>query len=135
MKAKKTGRRWGLAVLYLGGTMTNSRVALVGLGVAAASLLVSCSSTFPTSSCGSIQASDYDQSCSTAADCVAVAEGDSCKGLFCVDCPNAAINVSAQGEYERALQGIKGTTVGCPCPSNPPGVSNVICDAGVCRFN
>jgi hypothetical protein len=106
--------------------MTNSRVVLVGLGVLAASLLASCSSM-----CGSIQASDYDQSCSTALDCVAVAEGDSCNGLFCVDCANAAINVSAQAEYEAALQSIKGSTVVCPCPEG----ATATCDAGVCSLN
>ncbi len=105
--------------------MTNSRFVLVGLGVAAASLLASCST------CGSIQASDYDQSCSTASNCVAVAEGDSCEGLFCVDCANAAINVSAQAEYEPNLKSIGGATGICPCPSGP----TVTCDAGVCSLN
>lgn len=107
--------------------MTKSRFVLVGLGVVAARLLASCSS----STCGSIQASDYDQSCSTRSDCVAVAEGDSCKGLFCVDCANAAINVSAQAEYEAALQSIKGPTGICPCPEG----ATVTCDAGVCSLN
>jgi hypothetical protein len=105
--------------------MTNSRFVLVGLAVVAAGLLVSCST------CGSIEASDYDQTCSTASDCVGVAEGDSCKGLFCVDCANAAINVSAQAEYESALQSINGATGICPCPANP----TVACDAGVCVLN
>jgi hypothetical protein len=107
--------------------MTKSRFVLVGLGVVAAVFLASCST------CGNIQAAEYDQSCSTASDCVAVAEGDSCKGLFCIDCANAAINVSAQAEYEATLQSIKGPTAICPCPEG--GGPTVICNAGVCRFN
>jgi len=110
-----------LAVLYSGGTMTNSRFVLVGFGVVATSLLASCST------CGSIQASDYDQSCSTASDCVVVAEGDSCNGLFCVDCGNAAINVSAQAQYEANLNSIGGQTGICPCPAD----RTATCDAGV----
>jgi hypothetical protein len=105
--------------------MTNSRLVLVGLAVGVASLLASCST------CGSIWASDYDQSCSAPSDCVAVAEGDSCMGLFCVDCANAAINVSAEAEYETALENIKGPTGICPCPSG----ATVTCDAGVCGLN
>jgi hypothetical protein len=110
--------------------MTNSRYLLVGLGVVAASLLVSCSST-SSSACGSIQASDYDQSCSTASDCVGVAEGDSCKGLFCIDCANAAINVSAAAQYEAEFKRKVGATIVCPCPI---GIT-VTCDAGVCGLN
>ncbi len=100
--------------------MTNARFILVGVGVVAASLLASCSN------CGSIQASDYDQSCSTASNCVVVSEGDSCRGLFC-NCGNAAINVSAQAEYNANLQSIGGTAL-CPCPEG----ATATCDAGVC---
>jgi hypothetical protein len=103
--------------------MANSHLVLVGLGVVAASLLGSCSKL-----CGSIHASDYDQSCSTASDCVVVAEGDSCNGLFCVDCGNAAINVSAQAQYDENLKNLGGQTGICPCPE---GVG-ATCDAGVC---
>jgi hypothetical protein len=52
-------------------------------------------------------------------------------GLFCVDCANAAINVSAEAEYETALENIKGPTGICPCPSG----ATVTCDAGVCGLN
>ena len=102
--------------------MTSARVVLVGLGVGAATLLVACSTT-----CGSIQAADYDQSCSTASDCVAVTEGNSCtSGIFC-NCTNAAINVSAQAEYEANLKTV-GTIALCPCPEG----ATPTCDAGVC---
>jgi len=109
--------------------MTNSRFVLVGFGVVAASLLVSCSSTSSGPGCGSIQASDYDQSCSTASDCVGIAQGDSCTGLFC-NCTNAAINVSAQAEYEANLNSTVGKVLACPCPIG----ATAICDAGVCEL-
>ena len=105
--------------------MINPRLVLIGLGAVAATVLASCSNT---SSCGSIQASDYDQSCSIPSDCVVVAEGDSCNGLFCVDCGNAAINVSAQARYEANLNSIGGQTGICPCPADRIAT----CDAGVC---
>jgi hypothetical protein len=108
--------------------MTSSRFVLIGLGALAATVLASCSSS---SACGSIQASDYDQSCSVASDCVVVAEGDSCTGLFCVDCGNAAINVSAKARYEANLKSIGGQTGVCPCPAGPTPT----CDAGVCGLN
>src|SRR5277367_1793319 len=107
--------------------MSKTRFVLVAVGVVFASLLASCSSS---GLCGSIQASNYDQSCSTASDCVVVAEGDSCTGLFCVDCGNAAINVSAQAQYDENLKNIGGHTGVCPCPL---GVG-ATCDAGVCSL-
>ncbi len=106
--------------------MFNARFVLLGLG--AAGLLASCSSPF-SASCGTIQASEYDQSCSSAFDCVGVAEGDSCKGILCVNCINAAINVAGQSRYETDLKSkTGGPGVDCPCTANPP----VTCKAGVC---
>ncbi len=107
------------------GAMANFRFTL-GLMFVVASLSASCASS--NSTCGSIRASDYDQSCLTASDCVAVAQGDSCKEFFCVDCANVAINVSAEAAYEAALQSIQGPAGVCPCTPQP----TVICDAGVC---
>jgi hypothetical protein len=105
--------------------MTNLRIVLVCFG--AAGLLASCGNT-----CGTIQASNYDQSCSSASDCVGVAEGDSCKGIFCVDCVNAAVNVSAEPQYEADLKNKTAGGLGlvCPCPADPP----VTCKAGVCSL-
>jgi hypothetical protein len=48
--------------------------------------------------CGTIQASDYDQSCAKAADCAGVTVGDLCT-IGCTDCTNAAINVTSLAQY------------------------------------
>jgi hypothetical protein len=109
--------------------MSNSRFVLVGFGVVAAGFLASCSSSSDT--CGSIQASDYDRSCSTASDCIGVPEGDSCKGIFCRDCIDAAINVSAEARYAADFKSTVGATVVCPCPIG----QSVTCDAGVCSVD
>ncbi len=45
-----------------------------------------------------IQASNYDQSCKTDSDCVAVSEGNACIPGF-GNCPMATINVGAMAQY------------------------------------
>jgi hypothetical protein len=45
-----------------------------------------------------IQSSNYDQSCKTDSDCVAVSEGNACYPGF-LNCPTATINVGAQSQY------------------------------------
>jgi hypothetical protein len=78
--------------------------------------------------CGTIRASDYNQSCSSDSDCVGITEGDFCDAI-CVDCVNAAINVAAESQYEADLES-KNAGAGevCPCASGPP----VTCKAGTC---
>jgi hypothetical protein len=79
--------------------------------------------------CGTIQAADYDQSCSRDSDCFGVTVGDFCNAI-CVDCINAAINVAAESQYEADLESKNAGAAGvCPCPSPPP----VTCKAGICN--
>jgi hypothetical protein len=76
--------------------------------------------------CGTIMASDYDQTCTTASDCVGVSEGNFCEAICA--CNNAVINVSAQTQYETDLAKKENTPKVCPCPSG----QSPVCDAGVC---
>ncbi len=64
-----------------------------------------------------IQASNYDQSCTTDSDCIAVGEGNAC--YVCeIECTSAAINKSAESQYKAdvaktpAAEG--GASCGCP---------------------
>ncbi len=102
--------------------MIRSRIFLGCLG--AAGLLVSCSP------CGAVQAADYDQSCSSASDCVGVSVGNFCDASACTNCVNAAINVAAQSQYQADFNARKGATRLCPCAA-PPAVS---CKVGVCSL-
>jgi hypothetical protein len=75
---------------------------------------------------GTIKASDYDQACTTAADCVAVIDGNLCGSCFC---PNAAINQSALSAYNAGVTAAGGPSPSdCFCPALPP----VACTNGVC---
>lgn len=80
--------------------------------------------------CGTIKASDYDQSCEVDSDCVAEPEGDFCGSNICTDCAGAVISVKAQAKYETDLNSKITTPFFCPCPSSPPAV----CDHGKCGF-
>jgi hypothetical protein len=74
---------------------------------------------------GTILASDFDQSCASAADCAAVYQGSLCTECFC---PNAAVNgKGGLSAYEAAIAGKTGNGL-CECPESPPPV----CNAGVC---
>lgn len=79
--------------------------------------------------CGTITASDYDQSCSSDSDCVGVPEGDLCDPDLCIDCVGGAINVSAQSQYQADLQSKNsGAPMVCSCPMGP----RVACNSGTC---
>ena len=59
-----------------------------------------CAPVFDGGGCkGPIEASSYDQSCTTDTDCVAISAQDSCS-LCAFNCNNATINVSAMTRYE-----------------------------------
>ncbi len=73
-----------------------------------------------------INASSYNTSCTKDSDCVAVFSGSFC-GHTCA-CENAAINVSAQAQYEADLSS-EGPPE-CPCPASPA----VACDRGACAL-
>jgi hypothetical protein len=78
-----------------------------------------------------IQASSYNQSCTTASDCVAVSEGNACYPGF-LDCPQATINVGAQARYNadvaRTNGGICSVMTSCTLESSP------CCLGGTCQM-
>jgi hypothetical protein len=81
-----------------------------------------------------IRASDYDQSCTTASDCVAVQEGDTCTDECGICFAHAAINQGALEHYRADLRATiaAGKSVQwfqCPCPSRTP---QPCCQAGRC---
>jgi hypothetical protein len=78
--------------------------------------------------CGTIRAADYDQTCSVDSDCVGVHEGDLCQTTQCTNCTNAAIRGSAEAKYQADLSAKVASPIVCPCPLGPP----VICAKGVC---
>ncbi len=79
-----------------------------------------------------IQASSFDQSCKVDSDCVAVGEGDVCYPCI-VACSNAAINVSAKGQYDSVVSNTaptnNGDTTNCNCPAS----FNPCCRDGICH--
>jgi hypothetical protein len=80
---------------------------------------------FVGSACGStlIEARDYNQACTTNADCALVSEGDQCSP--CGGCQTAAINVADQTKYTRDATALKNA---CPPRLGPP----VACAAAAC---
>lgn len=89
-----------------------------------------------------IDANDYDRTCTTAADCVAIVADPSGGCQYCA-CPNAAINKSDLAKEQAAANAWNAT-----CPANPGAVCGacqesivvcnvelcqvVVCDGGVC---
>jgi hypothetical protein len=61
-----------------------------------------------------IVASDYDQSCQQASDCISIGEGDGCNCGS--SCPNAAINVAGQAKWLAKLQ------------QTPAGAARLVCN-------
>jgi hypothetical protein len=74
--------------------------------------------------CSAIQASDYDQSCVVNSDCVAVAQGDTCRRCAC---QSGAINRAALAGYHPVF-GSSGPVCFCPFFGVPT------CVAGVCTL-
>jgi hypothetical protein len=82
--------------------------------------------------CGTIEASNYDQSCSTDSDCVGVPQGDLCDSSTCVNCVGAAINQSAQARYQSDLESRNsGVAEKCACLINGP---TPVCSGGICTL-
>jgi hypothetical protein len=83
----------------------------------------------------SIEASEFQRSCSVDSDCVAIYEGTiGCCGL---GCPNAAVNQVGYSAYETA---VSTRTPTCsprpPCNySRPVCRGGVACSNGTCTFN
>jgi hypothetical protein len=79
-----------------------------------------------------IQASNYDQSCTTDTDCVAVAEGNFCyPGAG--NCPNAAISKSANAQYQADTA--KTRAASCYAPGNCGTGPGPCCLGGTCSFS
>jgi hypothetical protein len=76
-----------------------------------------------------IQASNYDQTCTTDSDCVAVAEGNFC---FPPNCPSAAINVSATAQYNADVAMTNAAI--CGGASSCPTFSGPCCRGGSCSL-
>jgi hypothetical protein len=75
-----------------------------------------------------IQASNYDQSCTTDMDCVAMAEGNACSLIS--PCANAAINRGALAQYQSDIaQAPCYALAGCPAGFGP------CCRQGSCQMN
>ena len=79
-----------------------------------------------------IQAANYDQSCMTDTDCVAVAEGDFCSP-GAGNCPNAAISKSAYAQYQADTA--KTRAASCYAPGNCGTEPGPCCVAGRCHFD
>jgi hypothetical protein len=79
-----------------------------------------------------IQASNYDQSCKTSSDCIAVGEGNACYGCS-IPCASAAINLHAKLQYDtdvaKTLAGRFAGSPGCHCPAD----FGPCCIGGVCH--
>jgi hypothetical protein len=69
--------------------------------------------------CGTILASDYDQTCTSAADCAAVSDGDFCTPNRCTNCTTAFVNTGAEALYESDMAKKVSVPALCPCPSGP----------------
>jgi hypothetical protein len=74
--------------------------------------------------CGSIRASEYDQSCAVDSDCVTEPEGNFCGSNHCTNCAGAVVSVKAQALYEADLASKISTPFICPCPPGPSAVCN-----------
>ena len=78
-----------------------------------------------------VQASNYDQSCKTDGDCIAVAEGNGCDvGAF--NCPNAAINKGAYAQYQSDVA--ETASALCRAPSGCGAGFGPCCRGGKCQM-
>lgn len=78
--------------------------------------------------CGSstLSATDYDQSCAVASDCVAVLVGDMCE----CSCEYEAISATGKSAYDEDRAAIECSVVCSPCPDGPA----VLCStSGTCE--
>jgi hypothetical protein len=79
--------------------------------------------------CGTISASDYDQTCAKDSDCTGVTDGNLCSHI-CTNCIDATINVRAVAQYNADFAKKVSEPGVCPCPLGPTPV----CNAGKCGF-
>jgi hypothetical protein len=88
--------------------------------------LVACNSS---SSTVDIRASNYDQSCTQASDCMVISEG-SC----CPQCAFAAINKNASSAYQADEKKRQEACAGAKCALPPCAPAQLVCNAGKCGF-
>jgi hypothetical protein len=75
-----------------------------------------------------IRASNYDQSCATDTDCVAITEGNACSLIG--PCPTGAINKGSYARYQADTAGLPCFSISsCPVHAGP------CCRAGSCQMN
>ena len=96
-----------------------------GLGVVV--FVIACAAAC-SSSPKTIVATDYDQTCATAADCVLIDEGSSC----CSACGNAAINKKDLARYQSDAAQRRSACAGVGCPAIACAFSAAVCTAGKC---
>jgi hypothetical protein len=79
-----------------------------------------------------LQASNYDQSCTVDTDCYAAGFGNPCAA--CINCPNGAINKAAEPQYLADLkQAVSGKHVPiCGCFDFS---GELCCSGGTCHLN
>lgn len=80
-----------------------------------------------------VLASHFDQSCSKAADCVAVAEVTVSSRLCAIDCPRVAINVSAKAAFDSASAAARATCSGVST-ADCIGLGGAICIGHHCEL-
>ncbi len=88
--------------------------------------------TCTDASAQTILASNFDQSCKTDSDCIAVAEGNSCYACS-LSCPNAAINRSALSTYQSDVAKAIPPEARCGGPVHCPAAFPPCCRSGACR--
>jgi hypothetical protein len=76
-----------------------------------------------------LSASDYDQSCQTADECIAVFIGELCAGDC--RCANDAINQSSLDEYTKDIEPASDCTSELACKCAAPQLA---CEAGRCKL-
>jgi hypothetical protein len=83
-----------------------------------------------------LEAKNYDRTCASVADCMAIIEGTAgCCG-FGITCPNAAISQGALPQYMSDVQLATTCAIQPPCtpPNQGPCSGRIACTAGMCAL-
>jgi hypothetical protein len=109
----------------------------VGPGATAASCLdvssdMLCCAVKEDAGCTEIQASSYDQTCTSHSDCVTVNVGNACEEcVFACGISVGAISVEAMAQYAADVDKTPAAVVSCGCPSEQ--VIRPCCRSGQCH--
>ena len=87
-------------------------------------LLVGCNSA----PAPNIRATDFDQTCTQATDCILIDEGAQC----CTGCGSASINKKDQARYQEAAKQRAAACQGSQCPAINCVAGDVACTSGKC---